>query len=119
MFNRFLGAFKSQLERKWSRQHSVVNKESYTKSADSPGLAGHARQWSRALRTPVVRLEEPEDKETNPLSPLPPMEDSTNSLEKTVVSWRGFWMPSVPWSITRDGISAVLEFVRALIGYIL
>jgi hypothetical protein len=32
---------------------------------------------------------------------------------------RKFWVANAPWSIKKDGISAGLEFVRALIGYIL
>jgi cation transport regulator ChaC len=67
-----------------------------------------------------VRLEEPDGKETEPLSPAAqPQAGEEGNTGKLVVRRRKFWMANAPWSIKKDGISAGLEFVRALIGYIL
>lgn len=124
IFNRFLGALKSQLEKKWQAQRSVDDDARHAdgveKSYDG-GIRGHARQWSRALRQQQrVRLQDIDGQEHEPLSPAvqqQPAEEgaSTSPAPKK----RTFWVANAPWSIKKDGISAALEFVRALIGYIL
>jgi hypothetical protein len=67
-----------------------------------------------------VRLEEPDGQETEPLSPAaqPQHVEEGTGAKRTPRSHR-FWVANAPWSIKQDGISAVLEFVRALVGYIL
>jgi len=66
---------------------------------------------------PPPRLDE-EEQEFEPLSPAP-VDLAPLANEKSDRGPQGFWRPSAPWSVSRDGIRAVLEFVRALIGYIL
>jgi len=109
MLNRFLGALKSQLERKWSETR-------HTKEVEHD--RSHKQQWSRALRQQPVRLEEPEDKETEPLSPTAPVHDAEKAHTRTHTRQK-FWVASAPWNIKKDGTSAALEFVRALIAYML
>ena len=114
MLNRFLGALKSQLERRWKDQHPIApHLEASTKSDGA--LRGHVRKWSRALGS--QNLAPRDEEEIEPLSPAPlPM----NEMEKHATKQgKQFWIPSVPWSIKSDGIRALLEFIRALIGYIL
>lgn len=54
------------------------------------------------------------------MSPAAQPQDTEEGTEKPlVVKPRKFWIATAPWSIKKDGISAALEFVRALIGYIL
>lgn len=119
LLNRFLGALKSQLERKWSAQHPNLRNEHTEKSSEHTAR-GHVRQWSRALRPQPVRLEEPEGQETEPLSPAPqPHQAEKGGASGLLARSRNFWVANAPWSIKRDGISAALESVRALVGYIL
>ncbi|KAF2023909.1 hypothetical protein EK21DRAFT_79880 [Setomelanomma holmii] len=122
MLNRFLGALKSQLERKWKVQ-STSNGPVVSNNVEKPGsegIRGHARQWSRALWPQPVRLEEPEGRETQPLSPaVQPFPANEKDVKLHSSNLRRFWVANAPWSIKRDGISAALEFMRALIGYIL
>lgn len=121
ILNRFLGALKGQLDRKWQKQHAST--AAFAASGEKPsssGIRNHTRQWNRALRPQPVRLEEPDGQEAQPLSPAiqthhAEYETDANPAAKT----RTFWVANAPWSIKQDGISAALEFVRALIGYIL
>jgi hypothetical protein len=119
MLNRFLGALKSQLERKWGEKRDIA--QAKQKEHEKQSIRGHARQWSRALRQQPVRLEEPDGKETEPLSPMTRPNDVEVGDKEMVQTHqrRKFWVASAPWSIKKDGVSALLEFVRALIGYIL
>jgi hypothetical protein len=127
MLNRFLGAFKSQLEKKWQDQQKFKNDASFPANVEketTPGtrtqVRSHTRQWSRASRPQPVRLEEPDGRETEPLSPEAQphhIEDGTGA--KPALRPHKFWVANSSWSIKKDGISAGLEFVRALVGYIL
>jgi hypothetical protein len=124
MLNRFLGALKSQLEKKWQDEHKLSSGAMYIaspeKSLASDSNRGHTRQWSRALRPQPVRLEEPEGQETEPLSPAAlPQNAEDGKGTKQITRPRRFWAANAPWSIKKDAISAALEFIRALIGYIL
>jgi hypothetical protein len=68
----------------------------------------------------MVRLEEPDGQETEPLSPAAhPKQPEEGGGTKSILRSRKFWVANAPWSIKKDGISAGLEFVRALIGYVL
>ncbi|KAH7075433.1 Ctr copper transporter [Paraphoma chrysanthemicola] len=123
MMNRFLGALKIQLERKWKAERIFGRSTASSDGTEKPSdhsLRGHARQWSRALRPQPVRLEEPQGQETEPLSPAvrtthSDEEDTKPRLGRS----RRLLVPNAPWSLKRDGISAALEFIRALLGYIL
>jgi hypothetical protein len=124
MLNRFLGALKSQLEKKWQDQrklgNDIVHSASVVKESFSNNRRGHTRQWSRAIRPQPVRLEEPEGQETEPLSPAPlPREAEVGVGAKQTSNSGRFCVASAPWSLKEDGISAVLEFFRALIAYFL
>jgi hypothetical protein len=123
MLNRFLGALKSQLEGTWNHERKVKSNSVVPASIEKPyegSIRGHARQWSRALRPQPVRLENPEGRETEPLSPtVAPQDAEEGTVAKAGTRAGQFWVPNAPWSIKRDGVSAMLEFSRALIGYIL
>jgi hypothetical protein len=126
IFNRFLGALKSQLEQRWKyrQEHTGTDnatghtRHGHERQKSLSVVPGHKRKWSHTMRPgPPPRLDE-EEQEFEPLSPAPvdlaPLVD-----EKSDRGPQGFWRPSSPWSVRRDGIRAVLEFLRALIGYIL
>ncbi|EDU48974.1 Ctr copper transporter family protein [Pyrenophora tritici-repentis] len=123
IFNRFLGALKSQLERKWKMQRgtkTAIPSSVYTKkTADSS--RGHTRTWSDVLRAQHRELKELEKEEIEPLTPVTAhtREDEESGTNAKSDTSRIFWLAHAPWSIDRDGISAGLEFVRALIGYVL
>lgn len=73
------------------------------------------------MRPQPVRLNDPErELESEPLSPAPPQAVG-DEVEKPVARKpsKKLWVPSAPWSIKEDGIRALLEFIRALIGYVL
>ncbi|KAF2790563.1 hypothetical protein K505DRAFT_250907 [Melanomma pulvis-pyrius CBS 109.77] len=126
IFNRFLGALKSQLEQRWKerQQYALVEpvashaRHAHERQKGLSSTQGHKRKWSRTLRPAPPSLDE--EQETEPLSPAPPPESGSHDEEKvTSVGRQGFWRPSAPWSVKRDGIRALLEFIRALVGYIL
>ncbi|KAF1852031.1 uncharacterized protein K460DRAFT_269665 [Cucurbitaria berberidis CBS 394.84] len=123
IFNRFLGALKSQLEMKWSAQRDSTTTSVATPSGEKPEETTnrrHARQWSRKLRSEPIRLEDQDGQETEPLSPVPQLSHTEEGGTKRQMSAsRRFWVANAPWSVKKDGISAALEFLRALIGYIL
>jgi hypothetical protein len=120
IFNRFLGAFKSQLEKKWQVRRPMNSEATHVAGAEKSyhgRSRGHTRQWSHALRQKPVRFEEVDGQENEPLSPIQyAAEDASAS---SPAKSRTFWVANAPWSVKKDGISALLEFVRALIGYIL
>jgi hypothetical protein len=123
IFNRFLGALKSQLERKWKMQHASQHTSKQTIHVDKSvnrRNQGHARQWSRAFRPQPLRLDGPDQEETEPLSPALDLQHAEEKgVQRDLGASRTFWAANAPWSVKRDGISATLEFIRALIGYIL
>jgi hypothetical protein len=124
ILNRFLGALKSQLERKWYHQDKLSSDALYVTNvenkASSNGIHSHTRQWSRTLRPQAVRLGEPEEQEAEPLSPASHSQHSGDGKgAKRMARSRRFWIASAPWSIKKDGVSAALEFIKTFIGYIL
>jgi len=66
--NRFLGALKSHLESKWSGQ-PIASHTKDSKKAASCVVRIHARNRSTIFRPQAGRPEEPEDQESEPLSP--------------------------------------------------
>jgi hypothetical protein len=127
ILDRFLGAFESQLERKWQDQQNLSKHTFFSASVEKPPKSDarsqartHTRQWSRASRPQPVRLEEPGGQETEPLSPVaqPQHVEEGVGANPVPISHR-FWVANASWSIKKDGISAGLEFMRALVGYIL
>jgi len=125
IFNRFLSAFKSQLERKWRIQRQAESAPEFipnTEKLVNHSARGHARQWSRALRQQPVELDEKDREEIEPLSPVVPQStvaEETGITRGSTASRKMFWVAQTPWSLKKDGISAALEFSRALIGYVL
>jgi hypothetical protein len=123
IFNRFLRALKSQLDREWRKQRETKSTTQYSVHTETPvgrRMQGHARQWSRILRIQPPRLEELDQEETEPLSPAPNLHGAEDKgVETDLGTSRRFWVANAPWSVKRDGMSAILEFTRALIGYIL
>jgi hypothetical protein len=124
IFNRFLSAFKSQLERKWISQHEAKSAPPFIPNAEKLdySVRGHARQWSRVLRQQPLELDDKERREIEPLSPAEPQllaAEETGISRDPKASRKSFWAAQAPWSIQKDGISAALEFFRALIGYVL
>jgi hypothetical protein len=115
MLNRFLAAFKSQLERKWRESRETAEEDGEISAAVSRGfiqrLVSMFKKTSRAGDT---------SEETEPLSPMPitAFEQEAKN-QKITRPRRRFWIASAPWSISRDGTRALLEFTRALIGYFL
>jgi hypothetical protein len=129
-FTRFLGAWRRQLDLYWTR----VAQEEIQKRQNTP----------KKLKRKNVKAQE--DSELEPLSPPPTnccnedevsdgeLEDekrtrssgghtmsSQGSLyepEEIPLARKG-WQASNPWTLKIDGPRALMEFVRALIGYIL
>jgi hypothetical protein len=93
LFNRFLAALKTQLERKWD--------DSTNGNGAYPSLHSNAEE------------------ELEPLSPMPRTEDGDRVEKASLVRKRGFWVANAPWSAKSDGVRALFEFTRAVIGYIL
>ncbi|KAF2829928.1 hypothetical protein CC86DRAFT_284757 [Ophiobolus disseminans] len=119
ILSRFLGAVKTQLDRRWSEQHLMAPSKDDEKPTGN-SIRGHTRQWSRALHAKPVRLEEPEARETEPLSPVPPPSHvDEEDTKRQVETPRSLWWSNTTWNFKRDAVSAVLEAFRALIGYIL
>ncbi|KAJ5790819.1 uncharacterized protein N7518_007830 [Penicillium psychrosexuale] len=126
IFNRFLGALKSQLEKSWSQHTSppptvllapVNPRESIRKAKLSP-LPNYMR----------VHEDEDPDEENLPVSNNDNETQSTSmkhlkkdgprnrtSLKRLVPSWKA----SGTWSLRKDGTRALLECAKALIGYFL
>ncbi|PVI00913.1 hypothetical protein DM02DRAFT_592098 [Periconia macrospinosa] len=89
IFNRFLAALKTQLERRWDEVESERDERSGAKE------------------------------ELEPLSPVPVGMRHSGEKGGNGRGKRRFWIASKPWSAKRDGARAGFEFTRAVIGYIL
>ena len=94
--------------------------KAYTKNTFDSSIKSHARKWSHVLRVQPPKLEELDKEEIEPLTPAlaHSLEAEEMGTKATNTSHR-FWVAQSPWSIDRDGISAGLEFTRALTGYVL
>ncbi|KXG54157.1 Ctr copper transporter [Penicillium griseofulvum] len=119
IFNRFLGALKFQLEKSWSR---------YTTPQTLLLAPVNTKNIRKAKLSPIpdyIRVHGDEsEEETLPTSNV--NETSTSirnfkrdarnkSLKRLLPSWKA----SGTWSLRKDGTRALLECVRALIGYFL
>lgn len=108
VIHRFLGSLRVQLENKWHEQHPHDEEAS---AADS-----QRKRWSLGKRTrPTKYIDEDGAQETEPLSPRVPVGAGSHQD----VGPTAFWTPSGPWNWRRDGLRAVLEFIRAMLGYLL
>lgn len=119
LFNRFLGALRFQTERAWSGQTRSRNLLS------TPPIGRNRRALFKAKASPIptyiLRQSNPEgdpltsEESGDEWSTSRDQSDNRMSIRKIF----GNWQSSAPWSLKRDGIRALMEFTRALIGYLL
>ncbi|KAF2754402.1 hypothetical protein EJ05DRAFT_503938 [Pseudovirgaria hyperparasitica] len=119
MANRYLGALKTQLERSWV-------------AVRSPDIKKHHRSRSRREAN---YSSEANESEAEPLSPYlathmhsdnddaGQKSDANDIVVERAASRSAYlpsgWVSNGAWSLSRDGTRALLEFLRAFIGYIL
>ncbi|KFX90919.1 hypothetical protein V490_06180 [Pseudogymnoascus sp. VKM F-3557] len=124
IFNRFLAAVKFQTERAWLEQAQTRNILPPLRSVRN------GRLFFKAKLSPVpTSMIQDNDLECDPLtSPTDGELDEEWSIPKVQKPWYrrlslrrifGNWQPSTRWSVKKDGLRAVLELIRAFIGYIL
>ncbi|QQK44558.1 Protein RER1 [Penicillium digitatum] len=126
IFNRFLGALKFQLEQSWS-QHvasppalllAPVNSRHGIRKAKLSPLPDYIRVHGDENLEEETLLVLQKDNDTQSMSARHLKGDSPRkrtSLKRLLPSWKA----SGTWSLRKDGTRAVLECVRALIGYFL
>ncbi|KAJ4352241.1 uncharacterized protein N0V89_007588 [Didymosphaeria variabile] len=123
LLNRFLGAWRSQLGHKWAND-----------AADARRKVEQRREYKRSLNRAKFEREssdtcydgeEESSTEQAPLSPYPPGTDIEAGGKKRAWSpkWMavfgGRWRAGNPWRVNIDVPRALLEGIRALIGYLL
>ncbi|CAP99417.1 Pc22g21290 [Penicillium rubens Wisconsin 54-1255] len=123
IFNRFLGALKFQLERSWSQNTSPpilllapVNPRQNIRKAKLSPLPDYMRvhgDEDEEETLPVSNNNETRSTTTRSLKRDGPRKRM--SLTCMLPSWKA----SGTWSLRKDGTRALLECVRALIGYFL
>jgi hypothetical protein len=124
LLNRFLGAWRSQLGHKWAND-----------AVDARRKVEQRREYKRALNR--AKLERPSSEiccdgegddpssERAPLSPYPlgidmeAGEKKSSGPPKWMAVFGGRWRAGNPWRISIDVPRALLEGIRALIGYLL
>lgn len=119
IFNRFLGALRFQLERRWSHREShdptlhleVPRKRCYPKAKRSPlpiytHLSGHSEE----------SLPRPHGHDGGRSDESGENEHSSRLSYKNLLP---AWESSGAWSLRKDGTRGFLEFGRAVIGYCL
>ncbi|CAG8890740.1 unnamed protein product [Penicillium egyptiacum] len=125
IFNRFLGALKFQLEKSWS--HHAASPPTLLLAPVNPRQRIRKAKLSPLPDYMRIHGDEDPDEETLPVS----TNDETQrmsmrhlkrdgprnktSLQCMLPSWKASGM----WSLRKDGTRALLECVRALIGYLL
>lgn len=123
IFNRFLGALKFQLERSWSQHTSPptlllapVNARQNIRKAKLSPLPDYMRihgDEDEEETLPVPNNNETRSTSMRSLKRYGPRKRM--SLTCMLPSWKA----SGTWSLRKDGTRALLECVRALIGYFL
>ncbi|KAL1597729.1 hypothetical protein SLS60_008215 [Paraconiothyrium brasiliense] len=124
LLNRFLGAWRSQLGHKWAND-----------AADARRKVEQRREYKRALDSAKLERQssgtcydgEGDDSSTEqaPLSPYPSGTDietgekKRSGSPKWMAMFGGRWSAGNPWRINIDVPRALLEGIRALIGYLL
>jgi hypothetical protein len=107
LFNRFLAALRSQLERRWNEHSDTERNWAVHNTTTSRLHSSRSRHYNNATE------------ELEPLSPAP-LGITTNAMEKPSPHRRkGFWVAYSAWSGKRDTVRAAFEFTRAIIGYVL
>ncbi|KAB2575362.1 hypothetical protein DBV05_g6055 [Lasiodiplodia theobromae] len=147
VFHRFLGAVRAQLERTawWQAQHGYDddnNRATVTTSAERKKVGSAGWWWRRVRRLSGggggvdkrvldddVEGGAASEEEREPLSPRPVSSAGMavavadgygdDEKEKKVKAAAGFWTPSGPWRVGRDGPRSTLECGRAALGYLL
>lgn len=124
LLNRFLGAWRSQLGHKWANdaaeaRRKVEQRREYRRNRD------RARSNHLSLDHSVEVGFGDSDSEKAPLSPSTQGPDVEAGVKKgsDTPTWMlifgGRWRAGNPWRVNIDLPRAVLEGVRALIGYLL
>lgn len=120
LFNRFLGAWRSQLGHKWANDSAQARQQVELRRR-------HKRSMSRAKvehQAPDVTTDGDFD-ETAPLSPVPPGMDieaghvARSSTPGWMAVFGGRWRAGNPWRFNIDCPRSLLEGLRAIIGYLL
>lgn len=141
VFHRFLGAVRAQLERTawWHSgdDDDGNDRATTTTSAEDEKKVGSTTWWRhhvRRLSGVDKRVLGNDDydveggaaaEEREPLSPRPvtagraAVADGYGDEVKKVKAAAGFWTPSGPWRVGRDGVRSTLECGRAALGYLL
>ncbi|CAG7918772.1 unnamed protein product [Penicillium olsonii] len=100
MLNRFLGALRSQLERRWSHRELNLRKVEPDGSENRP-------MKSKRNGLPVYTQASQRS------------EESVSMLKEEPQRGRYAWKSSGAWGLRKDGTRAVLELGRAFLGYVL
>jgi hypothetical protein len=130
IFNRFLGALKFQLEQSWTQHDPVPPALKLTAIHSRRNI--HKAKLSPLPKYMRVHGDQNEDENIEETLPITYDENvmgrsSTHLLEResqTSQKWScGYsllsWRASGRWSLQEDGLRGLLEFARALIGYLL
>lgn len=123
LLNRFFSALKSQLEWRWNEQSDASSIVIYSEDIEKPfdrTLKRHMRNLSRVIY-PESKTPSPiQQDEAEPLSPVSHAQSaSENNREDQNIRRQGFWAANCVWNARKHGTLAILEFVRALLGYML
>lgn len=124
VLNRFLGAVKFQAERAWLEQARQTNMLPPLRTVR------HSRLLFKAKLSPLpTSMTRDDDLECDPLTSPTDGElgdewctPKEQNSRRYCVSFRrilGDWQPSARWSVKKDVLRSVMEFIRAFIGYIL
>jgi hypothetical protein len=144
ILNRFLGAWRSQLSRKWADESAVARKEHALRreakrleQQRTGGMRGHRKSHSAS----AARILDEEKEEMTPLTPAlghdsdeechgsRSSEEEEEAMLKKIdeATWApewtarlgNRWRASNPWRFKIDLPRAILEGVRAFVGYVL
>ncbi|KAL5396333.1 hypothetical protein PMIN04_005016 [Paraphaeosphaeria minitans] len=124
LLNRFLGAWRSQLGHKWANDAADARRKVEQRRAYK-----HAFKRVEIERQPSETHFDAEGEESStekaPLSPYPPgMDVETGEKRQSgtpvyMAIFGGRWRAGNPWRVNIDVPRALLEGIRALIGYLL
>ena len=120
LFNRFLGAWRSQLGHKWANDSAQARQQVELRRR-------HKRSMSRAKVEHQISdvIADEEFDETAPLSPVPQGMDveaghgTGSSTPGWMAVFGGRWRAGNPWRFNIDCPRSLLEGLRAVIGYLL
>ncbi|KAH7039427.1 Ctr copper transporter [Macrophomina phaseolina] len=117
VFQRFLGSLRVQIEKAWLERRAYGESDESSVAAAAGG-GREKRRWGRARREKYVADEDGgTHEEKEPLSPRLPV--GAHLQAQSGGGRSAFWVPSEAWCWRTDGARALLEFVRAALGYLL